>query len=140
VANTDDLVDWSDLSKDPWPTLLIGNGLSINTWPRFAYPELFAFADLKPPAVQLFSDLSTMNFEDVLEGLWHAERVLAAMGQESNGVHDLYAHVRQELVAAIQRVHIRWNDMPIENLQRIATVLDQHRWAFTLNYDLPTGR
>ncbi|BBZ50282.1 DUF4917 family protein [Mycobacterium heidelbergense] len=138
MAETDNLVDWSSLSEDVWPTLLIGNGLSINTWRRFSYSELLTVAALEPPAIQIFSDLETTNFEEVLEGLWHAERVLVAMGQESIGVRDLYAHVRHELVAAIKRVHIRWTDMPVENLQQIAAVLDQHRWVFTLNYDLLT--
>jgi hypothetical protein len=62
---SEDLVSWSDLTEDPWPTLLIGNGLSINTWRRFAYSELFTVAGLDPPAVQLFSNLETLNFEEV---------------------------------------------------------------------------
>lgn len=134
----DDLRDWADLSNDPWPILLIGNGMCINTWRKFAYSELRGHASLEPAAAQLFSDLNTSNFEEVLEGLWHAERVLTAMKESSEAVRALYEHVRLELVEAIQRVHIRWNSLPMENLQRVAKVLDQHSLAFTLNYDLLT--
>lgn len=134
----EDLRDWADLASDPWPTLLIGNGMSINTWHKFAYPELRDHVVLELAAAQLFTDLNTSNFEEVLEGLWHAERVLTAMKENSEGVHALYEHVRQELVEAIQTVHVRWGSLPMENLKQIAKVLDRHDLAFTLNYDLLT--
>ncbi|MBU9762246.1 DUF4917 family protein [Mycobacterium sp. TNTM28] len=134
----EDLRDWADLASDPWPTLLIGNGMSINTWHKFDYSELRAHAVFESAVDQLFTDWNTSNFEEVLEGLWHAERVLTAMKENSEGVRALYEHVRQELVEAIQRVHIRWNSLPMKNLQRVAEVLDQHNLAFTLNYDLLT--
>lgn len=79
-----------------------------------------------------------MNFEEVMESLWHAERVSEALSQDSGNIHELYSHVRAELVNAIQRVHIPWSRLPADQLRRIASVLDQHRWVFTLNYDLLT--
>jgi hypothetical protein len=30
ISVDDDLPDWSKLSNDGWPTLVVGNGLSIN--------------------------------------------------------------------------------------------------------------
>ena len=54
MAETDNLVDWSRLSEDVWPTLLIGNGLSINTWRRFAYSELLTVAALEPQPSNYF--------------------------------------------------------------------------------------
>jgi len=65
IPDIDDLVDWAELSNGPWPTLLIGNGLSINTWRKFAYSQLVEHAALVPAAAQLFSDLGTVNFEEV---------------------------------------------------------------------------
>ena len=137
-SESDELIDWSDIAGGEWPTLLIGNGLSINIWSKFAYSELRTHAHLNTAAAQLFSDLETVNFEEVLESLWHAERVSAALSQDRGTVNDLYSHVRLELVEAIQRVHVQWSRLPSEHLRRIATVLDQHRWVFTLNYDLLT--
>jgi hypothetical protein len=136
--DNDELVAWPDIAGKNWPTLLIGNGLSINIWGKFAYSELLAHARLNISATQLFSDLQTVNFEEVLESLWHAERVSVALSQDSGAVNDLYSHVRIELVEALQRVHIQWSRLPSDHLRRIATVLDQHRWVFTLNYDLLT--
>lgn len=136
---TDQLVSWDQLSHLRWPTLLIGNGLSINLWSGFGYKQLLERADLNPVAVQLFNDLDTVNFEVVLEGLWHAERVLNALGDQSEVVvHDLYTHVQDELFEAIHRVHVPWDAIPRTSLAQIATVLDDQHLVFTLNYDLLT--
>jgi Domain of unknown function (DUF4917) len=132
------LFNWSQLADRSWPSLLLGNGLSINIWRRFAYAELREQAELESAAAQLFADLDTVNFEEVLEGLWHAERVVSALQQDPMRVSALYAHVRAELVRTIQRVHIPWGAMPSMHLNQIATALDGHRFVFTLNYDLLT--
>jgi hypothetical protein len=135
---TDRLLTWDRLSNRKWPTLLIGNGLSINIWNGFAYKRLLERANLNYAASQLFSDLNTVNFEVVLEGLWHAERVLDAIGQRSEVVRDLYKHVQDELVAAVHRVHVPWDAVPKSTLAQIASVLDIQNLVFTLNYDLLT--
>ena len=137
-ASTEQLYSWDQLSNQSWPTLLLGNGLSINIWGKFAYPELRQEAELNGTASQLFSDLDTVNFESVLEGLWHAERVLEALHRSSHEVKDLYEHVRTELVAAVRRVHIPWHRVPDTTLTQIANVLNEHRLVFTLSYDLLT--
>ncbi len=138
ATETDELVAWSTLEGEEWPTLLIGNGLSINIWRKFGYPELRAQARLDNSAAQLFSDLGTANFEEVLESLWHAERVAAALSLDAQAISELYSHVRGELVQAIQRVHVKWNSIPSTNLGLIAAALDKHSAVFTLNYDLIT--
>lgn len=135
---TDQLLTWDQLSSRNWPTLLIGNGMSINIWSRFAYQRLLEQANLTPAAAQLFADLNTSNFELVLEGLWHAERVLDALKQPNQVVKDFYAHVQEALFEAVRNVHIPWNSLPTRTLARIAAVLDQHQLVFTLNYDLLT--
>lgn len=140
-ASGDQLLSWDELGDQQWPTLLVGNGLSINTWSKFAYPELLQKAELNDAASQLFSDLLTVNFEAVLEGLWHAERVLEALHRPDDQVlevKDLYEHVRTELVEAVRRVHIPWNKVPDPTLSQIANVLNTHNMVFTLNYDLLT--
>jgi Domain of unknown function (DUF4917) len=134
----DRLDSWERLGNQNWPTLLIGNGASINIWDDFAYGQLLQRAQLTPAALQLFADLGTVNFEVVLEGLWHAERVLDALNRRRQDVAGLYLHVRAELVAAIGRVHAPWGMMPAASLTQIANVLNSHSLVFTLNYDLLT--
>jgi hypothetical protein len=129
---------WDRLSNADWPTLLIGNGASINVWPDFAYSQLLRRAQLSGSAAQLFADLGTVNFETVLEGLWHAERVLDALGRGHRAVTNLYEAVRSELVATVGRVHIPWDRVPDDTLTRFAEVMNRHQLVFTLNYDLLT--
>ena len=112
--------------------------MSINIWSSFGYQLLLEEAELNSAAAQLFSDLNTANFELVLEGLWHADRVLDALKQPVEVVEKLYAHVRDALFEAVRNVHVPWNSVPTPTLARIAAVLDQHRLVFTLNYDLLT--
>lgn len=118
--------------------MLIGNGMSINVWPRFAYKSLLEQANLTSAAAQLFADLATTNFEVVLEGLWHAERVLHALRQPNANVKDFYRSVQDALFEAIHRVHVPWNSIPKSTLAQIATVLNEQSLVFTLNYDLLT--
>ncbi|MEC4841098.1 DUF4917 family protein [Mycobacteroides chelonae] len=118
--------------------MLIGNGMSINVWPRFAYNSLLEQANLTSAAAQLFGDLDTTNFEVVLEGLWHAERVLHALRQSNDQVKGLYRGVQDALFEAIHRVHVPWNSVPRSTLAHIASVLNEQNLVFTLNYDLLT--
>ncbi|PND55784.1 hypothetical protein CRM90_21340 [Mycobacterium sp. ENV421] len=135
---SDELLRWDQLRDRTWPTLLIGNGLSINVWSRFAYKSLLEHANLTPAARQFFGDLDTSNFEVVLEGLWHAERVLHALNQPHEQVKDLYESVQNALFEAVQDVHVPWALIRPSTFTRIATVLNQQNLVFTLNYDLLT--
>jgi hypothetical protein len=54
-----ELMDWSNLSHQEWPTLLIGNGMSINLWAGFGYTSLYQSATLTQPAQAIFSELGT---------------------------------------------------------------------------------
>jgi hypothetical protein len=134
----DRLVSWESLQNRRWPTLLLGNGVSINIWSSFAYPRLLQRSQLRASARQLFDDFGTTNFEAVLEALWHAERTLLALKRSADSVRDLYEHVQGQLVEAVQEVHIPWSQLPPSTLDQIANVLKCHRSVFTLNYDLLT--
>jgi hypothetical protein len=83
---TERLGPWSALADDEWPTLLVGNGLSINVWQGFSYQRLYDEAALDPAAMRVFSELRTSNFERVLEALWHTEIVTAALGRRTGSV------------------------------------------------------
>jgi len=129
---------WDSLSAQTWPTLIVGNGLSINIWPDFGYDRLLPKAALSSAASQLFTDLKTSNFEVALEALWHAERVLRALRRPLRQVTDLYADLRAELIEAIHRVHVTWSSVDATTFTQIADTLDDHDLVFTLNYDLLT--
>jgi len=129
---TDRLQTWDKISNSDWPTLLVGNGLSINVWGHFSYDRLLAQADLNEAARQLFDDFGTVNFEVVLEALWHAERTLAALGRSAAMVNSLYRHVQHQLVAAVRRVHVPWEALSSDALTRIAVALSAYRLVFTI--------
>ncbi|WP_167288710.1 DUF4917 family protein [Nocardioides seonyuensis] len=137
---TDELPDWQTYSSDEWPTLLIGNGLSINLWSGFAYDSLFSEAsdqgDLAGPAESIFDELDTTNFETVLECLHHARIVLKALGDDVAEVEATYGEVRDALLSAVSAAHVDWNDFPVPTHTAIATSIAEHDNVFTTNYDL----
>ena len=71
------LPDWQEVEeKADWRALLLGNGLSINVWPKFEYGSLFEQAklgdkhcNLDPHDLALFEQFETENFEIVLGNL-----------------------------------------------------------------------
>jgi hypothetical protein len=134
----DRLKNWDALSGRSWPTLLLGNGVSINVWGGFGYSGLLEDSHLNKPARRLFADFDTVNFETVLEALWHAERTLDALSRPSTRVRALYEHVQTQLVEAVRSVHVPYAALPAHALDQISTVLQTHRHVFTLNYDLLT--
>jgi hypothetical protein len=135
------LLAWADLKDGSgWETLVLGNGLSMNIWSRFAYSNLFkqASPNLNPSASLLFSDFQTKNFETVLEALWHAERTLTALQRDAAEVTQLYEDVQHALFQAVQQVHVPWKDIDRSTLEQISEAMSSHRLVFTLNYDLLT--
>jgi hypothetical protein len=135
----DRLKEWADLKDDyPWETLVLGNGLSINIWPEFAYRGLFEHADLDCAAHRLFSKFETENFEMVLEALWHAEQTLAALRKKTTAVTKLYENVQSALFQAVRKVHVPWRKIDRPRLQQISDAMRSYRFVFTLNYDLLT--
>jgi len=134
----DRLKNWDTLADRSWPTLLLGNGVSINVWGRFGYSQLLERAQLNKPGRRLFADFDTVNFETVLEALWHAERTLDALSRSTARVHALYEHVQTQLVEAVHGVHVPWSALPAHALDQILTLLKTHHHVYTLNYDLLT--
>lgn len=133
---TQQLRTWEELAQAPWPTLLIGNGLSINVWHRFSYASLYDAAQLSQQAKTIFDTLDTTTFEGVLEALMHAEIVLDAMKADEPEVANLYHHVRDVLFETVGRVHVQWNSVPDTTLDAISLAIARHEHTFTTNYDL----
>lgn len=131
-----DLEDWDAIADGDWPTLVVGNGLSINLWSDFRYASLYDKARLAPEAEQIFTELSTTNFETVLECIHHVRLVLGALGRQTRSVNGMYDEVRDALFAAVTDAHVDWNDFPAPTHEHIALIMNDHKSVFTTNYDL----
>jgi hypothetical protein len=131
-----ELLDWSNLSDEEWPTLLIGNGMSINLWAGFGYSSLYQSAPLTQPAQAIFNELGTTNFEQGLECLHHANVALRALSESTAKVDQTYEEVRDALFTTVGDVHVPWGSFPQSSHDQIALEIDSHVSVFTTNYDL----
>jgi hypothetical protein len=138
VAVTAHLPDWSTFGGDDWPTLVVGNGMSINVWGDFQYARLFDEATLKAAAEQVFTEMGTTNFEQVLEVALHGRTVVKALKQSATlkAIDELYEEVQDALFGAVRSVHIPWGSAPESVLAQIEEELRTHSRVFTTNYDL----
>lgn len=119
-------------ARHAWGALLLGNGLSINIWPRFAYASLFdALSEADRP---LFD--GTQNFERALSDLTTAIRVNAALGIDSAPILDRYRSIQVALGHAIREVHIRQARIRDSTLTAIRAEMLRYEWIFTTSYDL----
>jgi hypothetical protein len=132
------LVPWDDIAQGfEWKTLLLGNGLSINVWPRFAYRSLYDHArdeGLTEQDRALFAD--TANFERVLGDIGTAIRVGEVVGLDTAPLYARYRSVQLALGHAIRDVHVRRSNVPTSTLARIRSTLTEFAWIFTTSYDL----
>lgn len=136
----------ADGSLAGWPSiaaglegaaLLVGNGLSINVWPGFAYGRLFDHAKsggLTPLDLALFDH--TPNFERVLGDLNTTIRVNEALGLPSEPVYERYRSIQRGLGHAVREVHVGRTQIPEAALSAIRSELLRYSWIFTTSYDL----
>ncbi len=137
AKQTAELEKWSDVEDGTeWPTLLVGNGASVNLWGDFAYPSLYERASLSPVAKAVFADLGGTNFETVLEAIHHAHVVVEVLGNTTTAIDEQYEHVRDALFAAVHDVHISWPQVLPGTFDKIAGVIQEHEAVYTTNYDL----
>jgi len=132
----DTLEDWSAISSGGFPSLLVGNGLSINLWGGFAYDSLLSQANLSAEAQAIFAELATTNFETALECIHHARLVLSAQGRSTSRVDAIYAEVRDALFAAVGSSHVPWSQFPGPTHTAIADEIDSYGSLYVTNYDL----
>jgi hypothetical protein len=145
--DTPDLATWTAIRETElrWPGLLIGNGASIAVASSFAYPSLLAIArgqtidhPLSDAAARVFDELQTTNFEYVLASLKLAARVSAAVDADVTPFAPLYEQVQQALYEAVAQVHVAWEVVAEQTLQRIRAELRNYESVFSTNYDLMT--
>jgi hypothetical protein len=141
VANsaeqTASLEKWSDVKDGTrWPTLLVGNGASINLCRDFAYPSLYSRANLSTVAKAVFEDLGVTNFETALEAIHHAHVVVGALGNSTDAIDKQYEQVKDALFRAVHDVHVPWSEFTAGRFDKIAGVIQDHEAVYTTNYDL----
>ncbi|RHA37748.1 DUF4917 family protein [Cellulomonas rhizosphaerae] len=136
TAIDSDLQSWLSLQEDDWPTLLVGNGLSINLWAGFSYSSLYQSAALTTAAQSIFNELGTTNFEQCLECLHHANIALSALNESTAKVDQTYEDVRDALFTAVGLVHVPWERFPQDAHDALAVAINGYDAVFTTNYDL----
>jgi hypothetical protein len=132
------LPPWHEVARrHEWSALLLGNGLSINVWPAFAYGSLFDHADgsaLTDRDRELFD--GTRNFERALSDLTTAMRVGRILGLDTDPILARYRSIQVALGHAIQEVHPNRSSVPDAALRAIRAAMLDYEWVFTTNYDL----
>jgi hypothetical protein len=137
AKQTAELEKWSDVEDGTkWPTLLVGNGASVNLWGDFAYPSLYERAVLSAVAQAVFADLGVTNFETALEAIHHAHVVVAALGDATSAIDGQYEQLRDALFRAVHGVHVDWSQFTADKFDKIAGVIQEHEAVYTTNYDL----
>lgn len=132
------LHSWAEISSQfEESALLLGNGLSINVWPKFDYGSLFEHArngGLTPADLALFD--GNTNFETVLAGLNTAIRVNEALDLAAGPIYERYGSIQRALGQVIREVHVGRGSVPDTVLEAIRAELTKYEWVFTTSYDL----
>lgn len=136
-----DLPSWQDIRGPvPWPTLVLGNGFSVNIWESFKYDSLYEEArkagliGLEDTA--LFDHLGATNFEAVLRSVNESIRVGEALGLDRSEEHARYQSIQGALADAVHRVHVPPGYVPHETLEIIKSNIVDCKHVFTTSYDL----
>jgi len=133
------LHDWEDIADNFNDTLVLGNGASMAVHHNFGYNSLREVAVKKgyiTPAVQeVFDHLGTMDFELVLNMLWHAEHVNRALGVEEHTTKRAYDEVQEALVRSVRHVHCEY-EIAKPHLPAIYGFMGAFRTVLSLSYDL----
>jgi uncharacterized protein DUF4917 len=122
--------------------LLVGNGFSMaQGGARFDYPTLLERSGLPDNGEirNVFRQLRTVDFEEVMRALEHAAVIEAAYGEcaRSDRFNRDAGVVRDALIQAVREVHPGLQfDIPEDQRTACATFLRNFDQIFTLNYDL----
>ncbi|MNY93306.1 hypothetical protein D3C78_97160 [compost metagenome] len=136
------LYTWDEILdlEHKWDNLLLGNGFSCNIWKKYSYDSLLKYSKkngvepvLNEDVFQIFRNLATSNFEDVLKALTLTAIVKEAIGEEVDDILELYEDVRNNLFNTVHATHI-----PFDVLEKklIGEELAKYRKVFTTCYDL----
>jgi hypothetical protein len=141
---TAELLEWDDVGLEPSDSaLLLGNGASVAVWEKFRYSSHYERAQsddvpnkLVDEDTRIFDSLKTKNFEEVLRNLMISGRINRILGLDLTKIKERYDHIRQALIDAVCAVHVPWETMMPDVLEKIGTSLIEYNTIFSTNYDL----
>lgn len=137
VTLDSDLPSWETVrASHTFQTLITGNGMSINIWPRFGYSSLYDKAGLSADDRAVFTACGSTNFEEVLARLAETRQILRATHRRTRWVKRLYGDIRTGLFQAVRDSHVPRAQLPDATLLAVAAHLDCYTKVFTLNYDM----
>lgn len=133
------LAEWEDVADaEDWQVLLLGNGLSMNVWPKFGYRSLTDQAAksgrLTDQDRELFGGRT--NFERVLAELNTAIRVAQIVGVDTDPIYKRYRNIQKALGQAVHEVHPNRSNITDKAFATIRSVMEEFEWVFTTSYDL----
>lgn len=144
VMTFDAALDDSEKYSSP-RNVLLGNGFSIDwRYETFAYRSLFddaTFSGLHVGKDELFGQLSTHDFEVVIESLSTAAELADLYGTEDPYIADRFRedaqHIRNGLADVLAQRHPnRAQELTFEEVEHARAFLSNFRNIFTVNYDL----
>lgn len=137
------LCAWEDIVDLGWDTLLLGDGLSINVSPEFAYASLYEQAEkggssegLEDKDRAIFEKFDTSNFEVVLGKLHDAIAMGEVLNRDVRPYRRRFRSVQKALGRAVRSVHLERPEVPDVCLEAIKEELRRYRAIFSTSYDL----
>jgi hypothetical protein len=134
---------WEEIADKGWDALLVGNGLSINISPQFAYESLYGESEkahrgggLDELGRAIFERFGTSNFEVVLGKLRDAIAMASVMGQDEMPYRRQFVGVQRALGETIRGVHLARKEVPDRALERVKRELTRYEAIFSTSYDL----
>lgn len=134
---------WEEIAGEGWEALLVGNGLSINISPHFAYESLYEEAEkaasegvLDELDLAVFERFETDNFEVVLGKLRDAMAMADVLSQSSLAYRYRFSSVQAALGATVRAVHVVRSQVPDPTLAALKAELGGYRSIFSTSYDL----
>lgn len=132
--------NWEDIKEKGWNNLLFGNGFSTNIWGKYSYSSLYKYSidntvePILTDSIQnIFTELKTINFEEVLKALAYAILVKKSIGEETEEYLNLYKTVQDNLFNTVRAVHVEYSKL---NKSEIAQEIKKFEKVFTTCYDL----
>jgi hypothetical protein len=120
------------------PSLLLGNGFSLQFSQNFSYNSLFNLflQNCDPIHQQLFAQFGTTNFELIQKYLIYAHRVNTILGLPVAQIETAIENLKTGLIRTIENVHPRVENINFHQLSQVAEQLKDFGDIYTTNYDL----
>jgi hypothetical protein len=139
-----ELMSWHDLEeRHAWSGILIGNGASRTVWEKFRYESLYQTAktsniehQLSLEDRQIFEQLGTENFEQILGALAISEFVCDALHMDPTIIAERYGSIKAALFEAVHFVHVPWQSEDEDIYTYIRNALLPYEFVYSTNYDL----